>query len=40
LFWGDDAHDFALAVLRDPDLWEEPEMRRVATLPSAAERRA
>ena len=33
LFWGDDAHDFALACLRDPELWDEPEMRRVETLP-------
>jgi putative ATPase len=33
LFWGDDAHDFALACLHDPALWDEPEMRRVTTLP-------
>lgn len=40
LFWGDDAHDFALACLRAPDLWNEPEMRRVATLPVGASRHA
>lgn len=38
LFWGDDAHDFALACLRDPALWDEPEMRRVAALPVGAAR--
>jgi 2-hydroxychromene-2-carboxylate isomerase len=40
LFWGDDAHDFALACLRDPALWNEPEMQRVATLPIGQARRA
>lgn len=39
LFWGDDAHEFALAYLRDPALWEEPEMQRVATLPYGATRK-
>jgi 2-hydroxychromene-2-carboxylate isomerase len=39
LFWGDDAHDFALAALRDPALLEEPGMRRVATLPEGVRRR-
>ena len=38
LFWGDDAHDFALACLHDPALWDEPEMQRVATLPIGAAR--
>ena len=38
LFWGGDAHDFALAYLRDPALWDEPEMHRVATLPIGASR--
>jgi len=33
LFWGGDAHDFALAYLRDPAMWDEAEMHRVATLP-------
>lgn len=39
LFWGDDAHDFALACLHDPALWDEPEMRRVASLPVGVSRR-
>jgi 2-hydroxychromene-2-carboxylate isomerase len=39
LFWGDDAHDFALACLHDPELWDEPEMRRVANLPVGVSRR-
>jgi len=38
LFWGGDAHDFALACLRDPALWDEAEMHRVATLPIGASR--
>lgn len=38
LFWGNDAQDFALACLREPDLWDEPEMRRVAALPIGAVR--
>lgn len=33
LFWGGDAHDFALAALADPHLFDDDEMRRVATLP-------
>ena len=39
LFWGDDAHDFALAVLRDPALLEDAGMHRVATLPEGVRRR-
>lgn len=39
LFWGNDAHDFALAVLDDPGLLDEPEMRRLAALPVGAARR-
>ena len=39
LFWGDDAHDFALAALRDPGLLDEGEMQRLATLPEGARRR-
>ena len=39
LFWGRDAHDFALAALADPSLLEDPEMARVAALPVAATRR-
>jgi 2-hydroxychromene-2-carboxylate isomerase len=38
LFWGDDAFDFALARLADPGLLDEAEMRRVSTLPVAAQR--
>lgn len=38
LFWGGDAHDFALAYLRDPSMWDEAEMHRVATLPIGASR--
>ncbi|MET3650807.1 2-hydroxychromene-2-carboxylate isomerase [Dyella japonica] len=33
LFWGDDAHAFALACLENPALWDEPEMHRLDTLP-------
>jgi 2-hydroxychromene-2-carboxylate isomerase len=38
LFWGNDAHDFALAVLDDPALLDDPEMQRLARLPVAATR--
>lgn len=38
LFWGNDAHAFAVAVLRDPALLEEAEMRRVAGLPVGVQR--
>ena len=38
LFWGDDAFDFALAVLDDPGLLQEPAMRAITTLPVAASR--
>jgi 2-hydroxychromene-2-carboxylate isomerase len=38
LFWGNDAHDFAVAALRDATLLDEPEMRRVATLPVGVRR--
>lgn len=33
LFWGNDAHDFAMAVLRDPGVMDEAEMRRATALP-------
>lgn len=33
LFWGNDAHAFALEALRDPGLLRDPEMRRLASLP-------
>lgn len=39
LFWGSDAHDFALAALADAALLDDPEMRRVATLPVGVSRR-
>ena len=39
LYWGEDAHDFALACLRDPALWDGAEMQRVATLPVGIDRR-
>jgi len=38
LFWGNDAHAFALAVLDDPALLDDPQMRRVTRLPVAASR--
>ncbi|MGN6513193.1 MAG: 2-hydroxychromene-2-carboxylate isomerase [Lysobacteraceae bacterium] len=39
LFWGNDATDFALAVLEDPALLRDPEMERLAALPVGAARR-
>jgi 2-hydroxychromene-2-carboxylate isomerase len=33
LFWGDDAHAFALAAIDDPGLLQDAEMRRLASLP-------
>lgn len=39
LFWGEDATAFALAVLADRGLLQDPEMRRLAALPAAAQRR-
>ncbi|MCD9125240.1 2-hydroxychromene-2-carboxylate isomerase [Luteimonas fraxinea] len=38
LFWGEDAHDFALAALADPGLLDTPEMQRLAQLPVGAAR--
>jgi 2-hydroxychromene-2-carboxylate isomerase len=38
LFWGNDAHDFAVAVLDDPSLLDDEEMRRVAVLPVGVRR--
>jgi 2-hydroxychromene-2-carboxylate isomerase len=38
LFWGNDAHAFALAVLEDPAVLDDPQMRRIASLPVAASR--
>jgi 2-hydroxychromene-2-carboxylate isomerase len=39
LFWGGDAHDFALAAIADPQLLEDDGMRRVAALPVGIQRR-
>lgn len=33
LFWGQDAHGFALAVLHDPGVLKDPEMQRLGRLP-------
>jgi 2-hydroxychromene-2-carboxylate isomerase len=33
LFWGNDAHPFALAALHDPTVLQDPEMQRVSALP-------
>lgn len=33
LFWGDDAHDFALAYLRQPTLMDDAQMARLQDLP-------
>ncbi|MFC4762955.1 2-hydroxychromene-2-carboxylate isomerase [Dyella koreensis] len=38
LFWGGDAHDFAMDYLRNPAMWDEAEMHRVATLPVGVSR--
>ena len=40
MFWGNDAHAFALAALADPALLETAEMQRVSTLPVGIARRA
>ena len=39
LFWGNDAHDFAIAALRNPQVLAEPEMQRVGALPVGIQRR-
>lgn len=38
LFWGNDAHAFALAALRNPQVLADPEMQRVGTLPVGIQR--
>lgn len=38
LFWGNDAHPLMAAVLADPDLLQQPEWQRLATLPVAVQR--
>lgn len=40
MFWGNDAHAFALAALHDPGVLDDPEMRRVGALPAAVQRQA
>lgn len=39
LFWGNDAHAFALAALRNPDVLADPEMQRIGALPVGVRRR-
>ena len=39
LFWGNDAHEFALAALRNPQVLADPEMQRVSALPVGIQRR-
>ncbi|GAB3368720.1 2-hydroxychromene-2-carboxylate isomerase [Lysobacter rhizosphaerae] len=39
LFWGNDAHAFALAALDNPALLADPEMQRVSALPVGVQRR-
>jgi 2-hydroxychromene-2-carboxylate isomerase len=38
LFWGNDAHDFAIAALRNPALLNDAEMQRVSALPVGVQR--
>lgn len=38
LFWGNDVHDFALQAMADSDLLQDPEMRRVGSLPVGVSR--
>lgn len=38
LFWGNDSHDFAAAVLRDPSMLDEAEFRRLSRLPVGVSR--
>jgi len=38
LFWGNDAHGFAVAALHDPALLDDAEMRRLAELPIGVRR--
>ena len=39
LFWGNDAHDFAVAVLRDPSVLADDDMQRASQLPVGLQRR-
>ena len=38
LFWGNDAHDFAIAALRNPEVLVDAEMQRVGALPVGVRR--
>jgi 2-hydroxychromene-2-carboxylate isomerase len=38
LFWGNDAHEFAVEMLRNPALLDEDEMRRIVKLPVGVQR--
>ncbi len=38
LFWGEDSTDFLIGYLTAPDLFDDPEMARLTTLPEAARR--
>lgn len=38
VFWGEDMFELMLAWLRDPGVLDDPEITRILTLPSAAER--
>ena len=40
LFWGNDAHDFAVAALRDPAVLVDDDMARVSQLPVGIQRRS
>ncbi|MBF6025321.1 2-hydroxychromene-2-carboxylate isomerase [Lysobacter niastensis] len=39
MFWGNDAHEFALAALRDPSLLDDPGMQHASQLPVGLQRR-
>jgi len=39
LFWGNDAHPFALAALHDPSVLQDAQMQRVSTLPIGISRK-
>lgn len=38
MFWGNDAHEFAIAALRNPSLLKDAEMQRVGALPVGVRR--
>lgn len=40
LFWGNDAHDFAVAALRDPAVLADDDMQRASQLPVGIQRRS